>query len=117
MKSSNAAGRHSTAQHMHADILFINKKPFLVSLTQPLGLVQVSCLDNATTPILRQSIRKMFGTIGSRGMRITKFTSDNERGIVSLFQDVNAMHVEVIIVWSCCPGPTAMTSTCITYMS
>ena len=83
---------------MHADILFVNKKPFLVSLTQPLGLVQVSCLDNASTPILRQSLRKMFGTIGSRGMRITKFTSDNEKGIVSLLHDMNALSVEVVTV-------------------
>ena len=89
---------------MHCDIMFINKQPFLVSITHPLGIVLVGCVDNVTTPVLRQSLKRMFGTIGSRRISIAKFTSDNERGaslhlsIAAPFNDMNAMGVEVIAV-------------------
>ena len=85
-------------QHMHCDIMFINKQAYLVSVTHPLGIVLVACIDNVTTPALRASIRKMFGTIGSRRISIVRFTSDNEKGIAALFGDMNAMGVEVVTV-------------------
>ena len=77
------------------NIMLINKQPFLVSITHPLGIVLVSCV---TTPVLRHSLKCIFGTIGSRRITITKFTSDNERGIAALFNDMNAMGVEAILV-------------------
>ena len=90
--------RKFDAQHMHCDIMFINKQPFLVTITHPLEIVLVSCVENVTTPVLRQSLKRMFGTIGSQRISITKFTSDNERGIAALFNDMNAMGVRVISV-------------------
>ena len=85
-------------QHMHCDIMYINRQGYLVSITHPLGIVLVALVDNVSTPVLRQSIRKMFGTIGSRRITIVRFTSDNERGIASLVSDMNAMGVEVVSV-------------------
>ena len=85
-------------QHMHCDVMFINRQPFLVSITHPLAIVLVACVENLTAPTLRQSVRKMFGTIGSRRISIVRFTSDNERGIAALVGDMNAMGVEVITV-------------------
>ena len=85
-------------QHLHCDLMFINKQPYLVSITHPLGVILVACVENVTAPALRQSIRRMFGTYGSRRISIVKFTSDNERGITALFGDMNAMGVEVIAV-------------------
>ena len=70
-------------QHMHCDIMFINKQAYLVSVTHPISIVLVACIDDVTTPALRASIRKMFGTIGSRRISIVRFTSDNEKGIGS----------------------------------
>ena len=90
--------RHFDDQHMHCDVMFINRQLFLVSITHSLGIIFVACVDNLTTPVLRQSIRRMFGTIGSRRISIVKFTSDNERGIAALVNDMNAMGVEVIAV-------------------
>ena len=89
---------HFDDQHMHCDIMFLNRQPYLLSITHPLGIVLVACTENLTTPVLRQSIRRMFGTIGSRRISIVKFTSDNERGIAALVNDMNAMGVEVITV-------------------
>ena len=40
----------------------------------------------------------MFGTIGSRGIKVTRFSSDNERGIAALSGDMNAMGVAVVPV-------------------
>ena len=85
-------------QHMHCDLMFINKQPYLVSITHPLGVVLVASVENVSTSVLRQSLRRMFGTYGSRHISIAKFTSDNERGITALFGDMNAMGVEVITV-------------------
>ena len=93
-----ATRRSFDEQHMHCDIMFINRQGYLVSITHPLGIVLVANVENLTTPTLRQSIRRMFGTIGSRRITIVRFTSDNERGIASLVSDMNAMGVEVVTV-------------------
>ena len=78
--------------------MFVNKQPYLVSITHPLSVVLVASVENVSTSVLRQSLRRMFGTYGSRHISIAKFTSDNERGITALFGDMNAMGVEVITV-------------------
>ena len=31
---------------MHCDIMYINKQAYLVSITHPVGMSQVVCLDN-----------------------------------------------------------------------
>jgi hypothetical protein len=83
---------------MHADIMFVNEQPFLVSITHPIGMILVESVINLTTPLLRTALKKMFGAFESRRIRITIFTSDNERGIAALASDVSAMGVEVIVI-------------------
>jgi hypothetical protein len=78
--------------------MYVNKLAVLVSKTEPVGVVLSACIDNVTAPILRQSIRRFFGTFGSRGMSVTKFTSDNERGLTALFGDMNGMGVQAVTV-------------------
>jgi hypothetical protein len=78
-------------QHMHCDIMYINKKTVLASRTEPVGVVLCACPENVSAPILRQTILKFFGTCGSRGMFVVRFTSDNERGLTALFGDMNGM--------------------------
>lgn len=85
--------RHFDDQYMHCDIMFVNQQPYLVSIIHPLGIVLVACTKNLTTPELRQSIRRMFGTIGSRRISIVNFTSDNERGIAALINGVEVITV------------------------
>ena len=93
-------------QHMHCDLMYVNKQAFLVSITHPVGLMLVSSVDQVSAPVLRQSLRRMFGTLGAKGIRVTQFTSDNERGITALFGDMNAMGVSVVTVG---PGQHAHT--------
>jgi Reverse transcriptase (RNA-dependent DNA polymerase) len=93
-------------QHMHCDLMFVNKQPFLVSITHPVGLILVSSVDQVSAPVLRQAMRRMFGTLGAKGIRVTQFTSDNERGITALFGDMNAIGVSVVAVG---PGQHAHT--------
>ena len=99
--------RSLSAQHMHCDIMFVNKQPFLVSITHPIGMVLVEHIANFTTVAIRPALRKMFGAFGSRHIKITMFTSDNERGISALAGDMSGMGVEVISVG---PGRTNDTS-------
>jgi Reverse transcriptase (RNA-dependent DNA polymerase) len=93
-----ATRRRFVEQHMHCDIMYVNKKPVLVSRTEPVGVVLCACIENVSAPILRQSIRRFFGTFGSRGMSVVKFTSDNERGLTALFGDMDGMGVQVVTV-------------------
>ena len=77
--------RSHIQQHMHCDIMYVNKQAYVVSITQPVGLILVASVDQVSAPPLRQALRRMFGTLGSRHIRVTQFTSDNERGIAALF--------------------------------
>ena len=90
--------RSLSVQHMHCDIMFVNKQPFLVSITHPIGMVLVEHIANLTAIAIRPALRKMFGAFGSRRIKITMFTSDNERGIAALAGDMSGMGVEVISV-------------------
>jgi hypothetical protein len=90
--------RRESPQHMHCDLMFIDKQAYLVSLTQPAGIYQTSCLDNAAAPILRAAIRKMFGNLNARRIDVVRFTSDNEKGIAALFGDMGGMGVQAIAV-------------------
>jgi hypothetical protein len=48
--------RRFVKQHMHCDIMYVNKKAVLVSRTEPVGVVLCACIENATakhTPIFR----------------------------------------------------------------
>ena len=36
--------RDFAEQHMHCDVMFVNKQPFLVSITHPLGIVLIACV-------------------------------------------------------------------------
>ena len=90
--------RRMEPQHMHCDLMFINKQAFLVSITQPVGVCQTTCLDNTSTISLRASIRRMFGNLKSRRIDVVRFTSDNEKGIAALFGDMAGMGVEAITV-------------------
>ena len=90
--------RSLSAQHMHCDIMFVNKQPFLVSITHSIGMVLVEHIANLTAVAIRPALRKMFGAFGSRRIKITMFTSDNERGISALAGDMSGMGVEVISV-------------------
>jgi hypothetical protein len=85
-------------QHMHCDIMYVNKKAVLVSRTEPVGVILCACIENLTAPILRQSVCRFFGTCGSRGMSVVKFTSDNERGLAALFGDMDGMGFQVVTV-------------------
>ena len=98
--------RSFTDQHMHCDIMFVNKQAYVVSITQPIGLLLVASVEQVAAPNLRQALRRMFGTLGSRHIKVTQFTSDNERGITALFGDMNAMGVTVVAVG---PGQHAHT--------
>ena len=85
---------------MHCDLMQINFIRFLVSITQPLGFVIAAHIENATTPTLHAAIRRMFGIFGSRWVDIIRFTSDNDKGLTALFEDMNAISVKTVTVRS-----------------
>jgi hypothetical protein len=92
------AGLFAATTHTKPFIMFFNNQPFLVSIAHPIGMVLVESVIYLTTLVLRKALRKMFGAFGSRRIKITILTSDNERGIASLASDMSTMGVEVIVV-------------------
>ena len=60
--------------------------------------ILVARVEQVSVPVLRQSIRRMFGTLSSKKIRVTQLTSDNEGGMKALFGDMNAMGVKVVTV-------------------
>jgi hypothetical protein len=78
--------------------MFVNKMPVVISLTQPIGVIQVACVTTLTTAVLRPVIRRFFGTLNQRNIDVVRFTSDNEKGLAALFSDMSAMSVEQITV-------------------
>lgn len=90
--------RSYSPQHMHCDVMFINKQAYLVTITHPVGLSQVACLENVSTPVLRRAVRIMFGNLRSRNIIVQRFTSDNERGLAAMQGDMAGMGVEAIMV-------------------
>ena len=55
--------RFTYPQTMHCDVMYINKQAYLVSITHPVGMSQVACLENVSTTMLRVAVRRMFGTL------------------------------------------------------
>ena len=70
----------------------------MVSHTHPAGVTQVECLANVSIPVLRVGVRRMFGALSQRGITIRGFTSDNEKGLSSIFGDMAGMQVQVVAV-------------------
>ena len=83
---------------MHCDVMFLNRQPYLVSITHPVGICQSACLPSVSAAAIRPAIRQMFGTLKAKGIEVVRFTSDNEKGIASLCQDLGGMDVMVITV-------------------
>ena len=90
--------RFTYPQTMHCDIMYINKQAYLVSITHPVGMSQVACLENVSTTILRVAVRRMFGTLSSHGITVKRFQSDKEKGLSCLFGDMAGMKFEAIAV-------------------
>ena len=90
--------RSFSPQEMLVDILFINKIPVVISLTQPIGVTQVACVVSTTAALLRPVLRRFFGTLNQRNIDVVRFISDNEKGLIALFSEMGAMSVEVITV-------------------
>ena len=83
---------------MHCDTMYINKQAYLVSHTHSVGMSQVACLDNVSTPMLRVAVKRMFGSLASRGIIVKRFQSDNEKGLSCLFGE-NAVRSDSGRTW------------------
>ena len=90
--------RATDAQHMHCDTMYINKQPYLVSISHPSGTCQSTCLANASATTIRPALRLMFGLLAHKKLDVALFTSDNEEGIASLLRDIGGINVTVITV-------------------
>ena len=74
----------SVKQVFMVDLMFVEKIPFLISVTKPINLLQVNKLKNRTVGSIFQQISKQLAVFRSRGFQITKVRCDPECGLVGL---------------------------------
>jgi len=66
---------------LNVDIMFINKHPYLISITEVLGLLMVSALKSRTSANIKISIEAIIGKHIEAGFKIDYIKTDNEGGL------------------------------------
>lgn len=91
--------RTTSPQIMYGALMYVThgtSHTFLITVTLPLGIILVAGIDSISTPVLRNTVNRMFGVFVSRGIQIAQFVSDNEKGLSSLFGDSNPLNIEMV---------------------
>ena len=94
-----AIQRTTSPQVMYGALMYVThgtSHTFLITVTLPLGIILVAGIDSISTPVLRNTVNRMFGVFVSRGIQIAQFVSDNEKGLSSLFGDNNPLNIEMV---------------------
>jgi hypothetical protein len=89
--------KESTAvQNMYADICFLDDKPYMLSITQPLNMIMLKDLNGKRdAATISDAIVGMVLQYRSRGFRIDKLFSDSERGMEASRQIFHAEGIDL----------------------
>ncbi len=80
---------------LHVDIMFIENIPYLISVSTPLGLTLVSCMDNRGATVVRKMLNDMLKIYRSREFFVKTLLSDGEGAIAKLSSELNAAGIAV----------------------
>ena len=69
---------------LNVDIMFVDKHPYLISVTEVLGLLMVSALKSRTSANMKVSIEAIINKHIEAGFKIDYIKSDNEGGLTQL---------------------------------
>ena len=72
------------SQVFMVDVMFVEKIPFLVSVTKPVNLLQINKLKSRTVGNIFHQIKKQLSVYRSRGFQVSKVRCDPESGLVAL---------------------------------
>lgn len=83
-------------QSLHADIMFVDREPYLVTVSKPMHLMMVTHLGGSRSALaLSKAIKEHLAGYTSRGFMPTMIFSDNEGGIVSIVSELHNAGVAV----------------------
>ena len=66
------------------DIMFVEKIPFLISVTKPVNLIQINKLKSRSVGSIFHQVKKQLSVYRSRGFEVSKVRCDPESGLVAL---------------------------------
>lgn len=91
-----------TEQEIHIDIMFIDKDPYLVSVSKPMHLMMATYLGNSRSgPNLRVKLAEQLKAYEAKKFVVTLVLSDGEKGISGMLGALNSLGVTLNI---CSPG-------------
>jgi hypothetical protein len=80
----------------HMDIMFIDRDPYLVSVTTPLGLLMVNHMGSKSAEAIRKALMIQIGIYKSENFTIETILTDCEAAVVHpLTPELNAMGIKV----------------------
>ena len=76
-------------QTLHLDLMFVQGMPFLVSVSEPLGLLMATSLSSKSAAPVLAAIKSQLADYHSHQMRVPNCTVDGEGAIVKIIPDLN----------------------------
>lgn len=70
-------------QNLHADIMFIDGQPYLLTISQPLDMRMVVKISTRDKQEIGESLMKIINVYRSRGFTIDQVLCDNEKGVLA----------------------------------
>ena len=86
---------HGELQVMYGDVAYFREKPYVMCLSEPLGLVTVTKVVNTKAPTLGAAVHSHISTIQSRGFLPTVLHLDPERGFAALDPHIPGVEVDI----------------------
>ena len=86
----------SSVQNLHADIMFVDGMPYLLTVSQPLNMRMVADLEGSRErEFIGNALVKIINQYRSRGFTIDKVLYDSEKGIEACRQLLHAEGIEL----------------------
>ena len=82
-------------QTMYGDIMLVKKKPFLLTLSEPLGLLLVTPVMNTTSEELGRALQEQITTLRSRGFAPRTAYLDAQPGFTALVGNMPGVEIDI----------------------
>jgi hypothetical protein len=86
---------HGEQQVMTGDIAYFNEKPYLMCVTDPLGLITVTSVVNTKTATLGSALHTHIATVQSRGFIPTIVHLDPQPGFTALDPNIPGVEIDI----------------------
>ena len=83
-------------QVLHVDIFFVDKTPYLLAVSLPLGFISVQWLRGRRShPNIRKAMHRVIGILKAESFVVSHVLTDSEKGVISMETELNQMGINV----------------------